>query len=115
MPQNTEILLRFIPAMNAWLLGLLFLVMILVAGETGFRLGHRSRLRHDEQIRKRMDSVEAAVLGVLGLLLAFSLVMAVSRFDRRRDLVLEEANAIDASYWTSQVIPQPEGQALAGL
>jgi hypothetical protein len=115
MPQIAEVFFDPLPTMHAWFWGLLFFGLILVAGEAGFRLGRRSRVRHQQETRKLIDSVEVAVLGVLGLLLAFSLVMAVSRFDRRRDLVLEEANAIHASYWRSQLIPAPEGPALAGL
>src|SRR5262245_1198985 len=101
--------------MHPWLLGVVLFALILLAGEAGFRVGRRSRWRHLEQTRERIYSIEAAVLGVLGLLLAFSLVMAVSRFDTRRDLVLEEANAIGVSYLRSQVIPSPEGPAIAAL
>lgn len=115
MSHNANILFDPFFAVPAWLQGLLFFGLILVTAEAGFRLGLRSRARRQQETIKHIDSVGAAVLGVLGLLLAFSLVMAVSRFDRRRDLVLEEANAIDASYWRSQVIPSPEGPALARL
>src|SRR5262249_11187328 len=55
------------------------------------------------------------VLSVLGLLLGFTLAMAVSRFDTRRTLVVEEANAIGTSYWRSQLIPAPEGPEVAAL
>jgi hypothetical protein len=90
-------------------------VLLLASGELGFRLGGRSNAKDHEAAKSAITSVEAAVLGVLGLLLAFTLVMAVSRFDTRRQLVLDEANAIDKAYWRSQLVPPPEGSKLADL
>ena len=89
--------------------------MMLLAGETGFWFGSKSRIKGYEETKKRISSLEASVLGVLGLLLGFTLAMAVSRFDTRRVLVLDEANAIGTSYWRSQTIPPPEGPAVAAL
>ena len=39
-----------------------------------------------------------AVLGLLALLMAFTFALAIDRFDTRRHLVLEEANAIGTTY-----------------
>ena len=41
-----------------------------------------------------MSGTGAAMLGLLGLLLGFTLAMAVSRWDERRDVIIDEANAI---------------------
>jgi hypothetical protein len=112
---STILLIDLFSSVHAWVWGLLFLTLLLVIGEAGFRLGQRSRVRSHEDTKRRINSVEAAVLGVLGLLLAFSLVMAVSRFDTRRFLVLEEANAIGTTYWRTQLVPAPEGPELADL
>ncbi|HEY7402699.1 MAG TPA: hypothetical protein VIB39_04210 [Candidatus Angelobacter sp.] len=101
--------------MPAWALGVGFFVVMLTAGETGFWLGRGSRTKGFDETKKRISSVEASVLGVLGLLLGFTLAMAVSRFDTRRVLVLEEANAIGTSYWRSQVLPAPEGPEISDL
>jgi hypothetical protein len=62
-----------------------------------------------------MIAVEESVLAILALLLAFSLVMAVSRFDSRRLLAVEEANAIGTSYWRCLLVPPPEGPELLDL
>lgn len=105
----------FVYGLHAWLFGLVFFPLMLAAGEAGFRLGRKSRVRNQEETKARIGAVEAGILGVLGLLLGFTLVMAVSRFDTRRQLVLEEANAIGTSYWRSQLVPPPEGPELANL
>ncbi len=112
---NTILFADALYTTHAWLFGLVFLALVLVAGEAGFRLGRNSRVRFQDETKRQINAVEAAVLGVLGLLLAFSLIMAVSRFDTRRQLVVEEANAIGTAYWRSQLVPPPEGPELARL
>jgi hypothetical protein len=62
-----------------------------------------------------MIAVEQSVLEILALLLAFSLVMAVSRFDSRRLLTVEEANGIGTTYWRCRLVPPPEGLELLDL
>ncbi len=98
-----------------WLLGLAFFIVLLVTAETGFWLGKRSRVQGYEETKNRIISVETSVLGVLGLLLGFTLAMAVSRFDTRRVLVLDEANAIGTSYWRSLLLPAPEGPEVSAF
>jgi hypothetical protein len=60
--------------------------------------------------RKKKDSgsVPAAVLTLLGLLLGFSFAMAVSRYEARRDLVVQEANSIDKTARRAQLLPEPQ-------
>src|SRR5262245_8151760 len=55
-------------------------------------------------------AVEAAMFGLLGLLLAFTFSGAVQRFDDRRQLIGEEANAIAAAYWQADLL-QAEARA----
>jgi hypothetical protein len=112
---NTLLLVDFLHTVRPSVFALLFFALAVAAGETGFRLGRRARGRIQEETKSQMGTVEAAVLGVLGLLLAFTLAMAVARFDNRRLLVLEEANAIGTSYWRTRLVPPPEGLELAGL
>jgi len=47
---------------------------------------------------RALNAVEGAVFALLGLLLAFALSGALQRFDERRQLILQEANAIRAAY-----------------
>jgi hypothetical protein len=54
------------------------------------------------------------VLGVLGLLIGFTISMAVSRFELRTQLVLDEANAIGTSYLRTELIPEPDRSYIAG-
>src|SRR5262245_8635230 len=51
--------------------------------------------------------VVSAVLGLLALLLGFTFSLAADRFDTRRILVLEEANAIGTTYLRAQLLTEP--------
>jgi hypothetical protein len=55
--------------------------------------------------------VEGAIFALLGLLIAFTFSGAASRFDDRRKLIVEEANAIGTAYLRIDLLPaavQPE-------
>jgi hypothetical protein len=74
--------------------------LMLSAIEVGLRLGHKSEAKTPERTKSQISTVEAAILGVLGLLLGFTMSMDVSRFEVRKQLVLDEANAILSSSGT---------------
>lgn len=75
-----------------------FLVLMLLASELGHRFGI-ARIAHDpEGLAKGIGAAEAAVFGLLGLLLAFSFSGAASRFEDRRHLITAEVNAIGTAY-----------------
>ena len=101
--------------LRPWVVAMVFLGFILIASEAGFRKGLTSHVRIDEDTKTWMTTIAASVLGVLGLLLAFTMTMAVTRFDNRRTLALEEANAIGTSFWRSQLAPSPEGPEIRNL
>jgi hypothetical protein len=53
--------------------------------------------------------VEAAVFGLMGLLIAFTFAGAASRYEMRRSLIVDEANAIGTAYLRLDLLP-PEAQ-----
>jgi hypothetical protein len=59
--------------------------------------------------------IVSGVLGLLALMLGFTLAMAVDRFDARRVLVLDEANAIETAYLRTQLLAEPHRTRLSGL
>jgi hypothetical protein len=82
------------------------LVVILFVGsaELGFRIGLRHRRRKYRS--EDLVTLTASTLGLLALLLAFSLSHALSRYDDRRALVLEEANAIESTANSASMLPK---------
>jgi hypothetical protein len=55
------------------------------------------------------------VLGLLGLLLAFSFGMVLDRYESRRELVVQEANAIGTAYLRVQLLDEPHRSRLSRL
>lgn len=56
-----------------------------------------------------------SMLGLLALLLAFSFSMALQRYEERRHLVVQEANAIGTSYLRAQLLDEPYRSRLSSL
>jgi hypothetical protein len=80
--------------------------VILGATALGVFLGHRVRHRSDT-LKEPMGVLQGALLGVVGLLLAFGLSLAVSRYENRRTNIVDEANAIGTTYLRAQTLAEP--------
>jgi hypothetical protein len=74
-----------------------FFAASLVLLNYGRRLGLRY-LRQKGASMAGLASIEGAVFALIGLLLAFTISGALQRFDERRLLVLQEANAVSTAY-----------------
>jgi hypothetical protein len=84
------------------------LLAVVVLGGTalGIFLGHRVRHLSDS-LKDPLGVLQAALLGVVGLILAFGLSLAVTRYEDRRDAVVDEANTIGTTYLRAQTLPEP--------
>jgi hypothetical protein len=92
-----------------------FFALMVAASEVGFRIGRRPNHVSSEDARSQISTIEVGILGVLGLLLGFTMSMAVTRFEVRKQLVLEEANAIGTAHLRTQLLPAVEGKEIADL
>ncbi len=98
-----------------WCVLPLILVVCLLALESGYRLGKWRHSRTAEEKETPVAAMVAAVLGLLAFMLAFTFSLAASRFDARRQAVLEEANAIGTTNLRARLLPEPEGPKIAKL
>jgi hypothetical protein len=62
---------------------------------------------HADALREPFGVLQAALLGLVGLILAFGLTLAVGRYDARRAAVVETANAIGTTYLRAQTLREP--------
>jgi hypothetical protein len=83
-------------------------VLILLPLEAGFWLGKWRQRRTQHERETPVGGTVAAVLGLLAFLLAFTFGMAASRFEIRRELALDEANAIGTTYLRAALVPEPQ-------
>ena len=92
--------------LTSWELALLFFVVIFGATGLGVFLGHRVRHLSDT-LKEPFGILQAALLGLVALLLAFGLSLAVSRYETRRSNIVTAANAIGTTYLRAQTLPEP--------
>ena len=76
----------------------LFFVGCLIMLDYGRRLGLLYLRRNAVERMVGLPAVESAVFALIGLLIAFAVSGALHRFDERRQLVIQEANAISTTY-----------------
>ena len=95
-------------------LELALVLAAIVFGATGvaIMLGRRHRERSD--MREPFAVLQGALLGVVGLILAFGLSLAVGRYQDRRAAVVDEANAIGTTYLRAQMLAEPVREPVAG-
>jgi hypothetical protein len=67
----------------------------------------RALSRRSDSFREPFAVLQAALLGVVGLILAFGLALAVGRYETRRAAVVDEANAIGTTYLRAQTLAEP--------
>lgn len=80
----------------------------IVLGTTfvGVFVGHRLRA-HAETLREPFGVLQGALLGLVALILAFGLTLAVGRYETRRAAVVDESNAIGTTYLRAQTLHEP--------
>jgi hypothetical protein len=78
------------------------MLLMLVLGQ---RLGRRSLAQEADIARSRLTGVETAIFGLMGLMIAFSFSGAAARYELRRQLVVDEANAIGTAYLRLDLLP----------
>ncbi len=79
--------------------------MILVSSVVGFLIGRELRASKANRTKSELDTIIATVLGLFGLLLGFTLSMALTRYDSRKVAVVEESNAIGTSFLRTRLLP----------
>jgi hypothetical protein len=96
---------EFLYKQSAVLIAIALLGAMVLGAELGYWLGRRGRERQNEPTRTQIISIQAATLGLLALLLGFTFAMALSRFEYRKQMVVQESNAIGTAALRSQFLP----------
>jgi len=104
---------------NAPVYGLAFSVVLFVGMMAliawGRRIGARRFAIEGESSTKGFVAVEGAVFALFGLVLAFSFSGALTRFDARRQLVIDETNNIGTAWLRIDLLPQDAQPAMRDL
>lgn len=91
-----------------WAVFVLSCALSWLAIELGERIGRWRLSRSAQEKEGPVGAVVGAIMALLAFMLAFTFSLAATRFDERRQLVLQDANAIRTAYLRAQTLPEPE-------
>jgi hypothetical protein len=90
------------------------LIVMWLSAQVGDLFRKRSR-QLEESERMDLSTVLTATLTLLGLIIAFSFSMAVSRYDQRKNYEAEEANAIGTEHVRAALLPAAQTERVREL
>jgi cellobiose-specific phosphotransferase system component IIC len=99
-----------VSAMDAWLIALIIFLTMLAGIYFGRVIS--KKFPAPSEIASPSSSVISAMLGLLAFLLAFTFGMSGSRFDARRQVIVDEANAISTAVLRADLYPDEHRNAL---
>lgn len=94
------------------LIAVSLLVLLFGSIAVGYYVGRRISRTPGAPENAQVGAIQGAILGLLGLLLAFSFAAAAARFLERQDLIVQEANAIGTAYLRADLLNEPHRAAL---
>jgi hypothetical protein len=92
-----------------------FAIISMLCYEGGFRLGRWWQERTPGEQEGPTGFLVGSILALLAFLLAVTMGMASDRFDARRAIVLNEANAIGTTYLRAGYLPEPASSQIREL
>ncbi len=90
-------------------IGVVTFVLLLAAAIAGHVAGRRATPGESKELNR---NAVAGIVGVVALLLAFTLGFALSRFQDRRDAIVDEANAVMTAFLRADLLPAAERREL---
>jgi hypothetical protein len=91
--------------MPIWATDLFVTIVLIGTSELAFRVARRKRTTDEAT---QLGTAQASTLGLLALILGFTLAMAESRFDARRRVLLDESLAVGTTYLRTDFLPEPQ-------
>lgn len=82
--------------------------IVMASIEVGYRLGQIAHRRSEDEKESPTSAFAGAVLGLVAFILAFTFGIVSNRYDARKALTREDANAIRTAYHRSDFLPEPD-------
>jgi hypothetical protein len=98
-----------------WLFFVATLVIVTLAVEAGYRSGTLALRRAEGEKEAPVSAIAGAILALLAFVLAFTFSIVSGRYDARKALVREEANAIGTAYLRADFLPEPDRSTAQAL
>jgi hypothetical protein len=100
---------------NQWLLFFILLIIYFLSIFFGFQLGMKHQILDIKKRAFLIFNLQVAILGLLAILLGFTFALAAFRYEIRKDLIVEESNAIYTAYLRTKLLPDPIQKDVLGL
>jgi hypothetical protein len=91
-----------------WIFFAGIIILVLMAIEVGYRMGRLVRRHSENEKDTSVSTITGSVLGLVSFMLAFTFGIVTDRYDARKALVREEANAIGTAYLRSNFTSEPD-------
>jgi hypothetical protein len=91
-----------------WAIFVLATLVVMVSIEVGYRFGRNAHRRSADEKESPTSAFAGAVLGLVAFILAFTFGIVSNRYDARKGLVRDDANAIRTAYHRSDFLPEPD-------
>lgn len=106
---------EYIQSLPIYSIYLIIALLIFLFFEIGYRISKRLYSKTDGMETKGLGQISAGLLGMLAFVLAFTFSMASSQYANRKQMVLQEANAIGTAYLRADLIDEPYTNELKHL
>jgi hypothetical protein len=90
---------------SSYTIAIVILILVLLFYWIGYRLRKRAIQIDPDHVKVDVKTINGMLIGLLGLLLAFTFSMANSRFDDRRRHIIEESNIIGTTILRTDMYP----------
>ena len=89
--------------------------LVLLFLEVGYRGGMVVHRRSGDEKESPVSIISSAILGLAAFMLAFSFGIVADRYDTKRELVRQDANAIHTAWRRADFLPEPDRTETIGL
>lgn len=94
-------------ALPIWGIFIVTLLLVMFSVEGGYRWADYRQKRSKHEMEAPIGAMVGAMLGLLAFILGFTFSIAADTFHARKEAVVDEANAIRATYLLAELIPDP--------
>jgi hypothetical protein len=105
-------LLKEVPS---WAAYAVMTAIVLISIYSGFLFARFRKGLNEKDEESAINTIVGATMALLAFILAFTFSVTASRFDTRRELMLNEVTAIETTFLRTSLIPEPHCSAVRAL
>jgi hypothetical protein len=106
---------EYIQSLPIFFIFFIVALLSLMSFEIGYRISKFVHMKTESMETKTIGQISTGLLGMLAFVLAFTFSMAASQHEKRKQVVLEEANAVGTAYLRAELIDEPYADELKQL